>query len=482
MKTNLKLIIKKVLALKCIAALCSLIWLHPLEAQLVNNTAFTGIRDITPFEFVQDMESGWNLGNSLDAEGEDETAWGNPPTTQLMINTVRLKGFKTLRVPVTWRFHMGSAPDYTIEKEWLDRVEEVANYGFNAGMYVIINIHHDDPWVVPTYAHEEEVADRLSKVWTQIATRFKDYGDYLIFETLNEPRHEDTPEEWTGGTAEGRDVLNTYHKACVDAIRSTGGNNASRFLMIAPYAASPAGVAWDDLLIPNNDEKTIVSIHNYHPFEFSLGNGTNWGSSSDKAAMDFEVERIQKKFLDNGKAVVLGEWGSNYNNNTEARIVHAGYYARALAKKGIAPVVWDNGNSGEFGLINRRSSTWWYSEIADSVAYTVRDVYGITDEIVVPEIPLSTEALSNHQFYNYALGENKGIGVRYTLDKTSQTSLNILSIDGKHVETLMPSNIQVAGDYQLEWRDIDTTIQNGIYLFVFITGGSKEVRRFHLLR
>ena len=124
-------------------------------------------------EFVANMGVGWNLGNTLDSKGNDETAWGNPKATQELINAISEKGFKTLRVPVTWQYHMGAAPHYTIKKEWFDRVEEVVNYGLNKDMYVIVNIHHDEEWIIPTYAELGKSKDQLSKVWTQIAKRFK---------------------------------------------------------------------------------------------------------------------------------------------------------------------------------------------------------------------------------------------------------------------------------------------------------------------
>jgi endoglucanase len=100
------------------------------------------------------------LGNTLDTEDVDKTAWGNPITTKAMIDAVAEKGFKTLRLPVTWRFHTGSAPDYILESDWLDRVEDIANFALSNEMYVIINVHHDDEWIIPTYENAPAVKDR----------------------------------------------------------------------------------------------------------------------------------------------------------------------------------------------------------------------------------------------------------------------------------------------------------------------------------
>ncbi len=330
------------------------------------------MRNMSSFEIVAEMKAGWNLGNSLDVEGPDETFWGNPVTTRALIDEISDRGFNTVRVPVTWRFHQGPGPNYIVERAWLDRVEEVVNYVRANNMYVIINVHHDDTWIIPTYENGDAVKNRLSKLWTQIANRFKNYSDYVIFETLNEPRYENTPEEWTGGTAEGREMVNQYHKAGLDAIRATGGNNSSRQIMISTYAASTLPQALNDLVIPNNDDKTIISLHSYFPFPFTLG-GTDstWGTDSDKQQLDIEMDKIKTKFIDNGKAVVLGEWSSGNQNNLSDRLVHASYYAQAAASRGIASIWWDNGNSGVsndgLAIFNRQNMTWPFGEIVDVI-------------------------------------------------------------------------------------------------------------------
>ena len=130
------------------------------SVNILASTAYTGMRDITSLELVNEMRVGWNLGNTLDAIG-GETNWGNPKTTKEMIDKVKEMGFNTVRFPVTWGGHVGQAPDYKINKEWLDRVEEVVNYALSNDMYAIINLHHENSWLVPTYAQEKEVQNNL---------------------------------------------------------------------------------------------------------------------------------------------------------------------------------------------------------------------------------------------------------------------------------------------------------------------------------
>ncbi|CAM3592393.1 glycoside hydrolase family 5 protein [Zobellia roscoffensis] len=332
------------------------------------------MQEITPKDFVMDMGAGWNLGNAMDTEDEDETAWGNPLTTKAMIDEIAKKGFKTLRLPVTWRFHMGSAPDYVIEKEWLDKVEAIANFALDNDMYVILNIHHDEAWIIPTYEKAPAVKEQLTKVWKQIAHRFKSYNEHLIFETLNEPRHEDTPEEWNGGTAEGRDAVNQYHQVSLDAIRATGGNNATRKIMVSTYAASTSQNALDAYAVPNNDENVIVSVHSYFPYLFALeGSDPTWGTEADKSELTQELNKIYEKFEKEGRAVVMGEWGSTFSGNPEDRLAHAEFYANGCVERGICPVWWDNGNLDEFAIFNRNTLEWNYPEIADAIVNAVKD-------------------------------------------------------------------------------------------------------------
>jgi endoglucanase len=330
------------------------------------------MRDIPSSQIVEEMHLGWNLGNTLDAD-PDETAWGNPPTTQAMMDTLQDAGFNTVRIPITWQHHMGGPPNYTVDDGWMDRVEEVVGYVLSAGMYAIVNSHHDE-WVslMPSADHDA-VAERLASLWTQIATRFRDYDDHLVFETLNEPRTRDST-EWTGGTPEARQVLNGYNLAAVNAIRATGGNNTVRHIMVPTHAANPSTTTIEALQIPNDDPRIIVSLHTYYPNEFSMGSEANWGSSSDRSQMEDELDRIYNLLPANGRAVVIGEWGSINKNNSSARVDHAETYARLVRERGMCPVWWDNGASAQgsdgFGLLDREASPpgWSFPEIATALA------------------------------------------------------------------------------------------------------------------
>lgn len=321
------------------------------------------------FEFVANMGSGWNLGNYFDTKSKNKTQWGNPIPTRTLINTVNSKGFKIIRIPVTWQYNMGTSPEYRIEKSFLEDVEQVVNYALDKDMYVIINVHHDEEWLIPSYDELEGAKNQLIKVWTQVADHFKDYNDHLIFETLNETRLKGSPEEWQGGTAEGRDCINQFHKVAVKAIRSSGGNNYDRYLMLSTYAASASTAAVDGLVLPDYDN-LIVSIHNYFPYKFCLAEENydiNWGTEDDKKALDAEFNKLDRAFINKGIPVVLGEWGNLNHNNLEQRIVHAKYFADVCRQRGICPIWWDNGNNEQFGILNRNNNQWIFPDIADAI-------------------------------------------------------------------------------------------------------------------
>lgn len=326
------------------------------------------VRNISSMQLVEEMGVGWNLGNSLDVTSTDKTDWGNPLPSQQIIDRVFDMGFRTLRVPVTWGFHQQSNAPFTIDPTYLTQVQETVNYGISKGMHVIINIHHDETWLRPTAADAPQVIPRVESLWTQVATRFKTYGDHLIFETFNELRLLNSPEEWIGGTQEGRDVLNQYHATALNAIRATGGNNATRHIMMGTYAASTLPVAMDGLVIPNNDSRVIISLHSYFPWPFAGPDETlaQWGSDEDKALLEEEFDRIHQKWIvEENRPVILGEWGAVDKENLSVREAYYDFYVSESTERGLLPIVWDDG--GYFRMLNRTTLTWHFPTLAETI-------------------------------------------------------------------------------------------------------------------
>ncbi|MEO0470181.1 MAG: glycoside hydrolase family 5 protein [Bacteroidota bacterium] len=323
-------------------------------------------RDISSFDLVAEMGVGWNLGNSFDVTSRDKTSWGNPQPSRAMIIKVREMGFKTIRIPITWGFHQRETAPFAIEEDYINQVNKIVDFAFQNKMHVIINVHHDNDWVVPDAAHAEKVKERLASLWTQLAEHFIEYNDSLIFETLNEPRIEGIPQEWSGGTPEGRGFINDFHKAALDAIRATGGNNAKRHIMIPTWAASTVQAAMDDLVVPNDDPKVIISLHTYFPWPFAGEGSIGWGSDQDKLDLEAEFDRIRDKWIvQENRPVILGEWGSVDRNPIGTRLAYAEFYAKEAKERGLLTVVWDDG--GMFRMFDRSSLTWPFENIATTI-------------------------------------------------------------------------------------------------------------------
>ena len=336
------------------------------EEEEVQKPGIGTARDISSFDLVAEMGVGWNLGNSFDVESKDKTYWGNPITSKAMIDEVKAMGFSTLRIPITWGPNQVEISPYTIDPDYLTEIKRVVDFGFQNKMHVIIDVHHDNSWIKPMASETQKSTDRLSSLWTQVANFFQDYNDSLIFETLNEPRIEGITEEWSGGNSEGRGYINDFHKAAVDAIRATGGNNEKRHIMITTWAASTVPIAMEELTIPNDDEKIIISLHSYFPWQFAGEAAVTWGSESDKSALIAELDKIKQKWIiERDRPVILGEWGTIEANPLQSRINYADFYAKEAAARGLLTIVWDDG--GNFRLLNRNDLSWDFADIATAI-------------------------------------------------------------------------------------------------------------------
>lgn len=336
------------------------------EEEEVQKPGIGTARDISSFDLVAEMGVGWNLGNSFDVESKDKTYWGNPITSKAMIDEVKAMGFSTLRIPITWGPNQVEISPYTIDPDYLTEIKRVVDFGFQNKMHVIIDVHHDNSWIKPMASETQESTDRLSSLWTQVANFFQDYNDSLIFEILNEPRIEGITEEWSGGNSEGRGYINDFHKAAVDAIRATGGNNEKRHIMITTWAASTVPIAMEELTIPNDDEKIIISLHSYFPWQFAGEAAVTWGSESDKSALIAELDKIKQNWIiERDRPVILGEWGTIEANPLQSRINYADFYVKEAAARGLLTIVWDDG--GNFRLLNRNDLSWDFADIATAI-------------------------------------------------------------------------------------------------------------------
>lgn len=314
---------------------------------------------------------GWNLGNQMDAHNNGvagETAWGNPKATQATFDAVKKAGFTSVRIPVTWMGHVGDAPGYKIEEAWLSRVAELVDYAGKAGLKAIVNIHHDGSdskyWLDIVNAAKNDdtnskIKAQLKAMWTQIAEKFKDTGDFLMFESMNEIQ--DGKWGWGANRTDGGKqyrVLNEWQQLFVDAVRAVGGENADRWLGVCGYSANPA-LAMENLKIPTDPTKgrIMVSVHDYGPTEYTLEcKYSEWGhtgATDKKAPGDVNedyfknlFQKLKTTFIDKGYPVYLGETGNCYRGDARAeqfRKYFLEYVAKAARTYGLSIILWDNG-------------------------------------------------------------------------------------------------------------------------------------------
>ncbi len=360
---------------------------------------------MTSLEFAKRLSIGWNLGNTLDAHYSSagktnkglstETCWGMPETTEAMIKAVAKKGFKTIRIPVSWHNHI-TDENYTIDSQWMARVKTVVDWALNDGMKVIINIHHDNlteaerstsyGFCIPTSSNsslKQTSKNYIKAIWRQVATNFKDYDENLIFEVLNEPRCIGTAYEWNTGSytnevKAANKIIMEYEKLALETIRSTGGKNASRYIMIPPYAASPNMTDGWSLPEDSVSGKLIVSVHAYTPYEFCMGDDNSF-SDSHKSSIVWLFSTLKTAYLSKNIPVVIGEASASDKGNTQERVKWATYYFNQAKSAGVPVVLWDNmvcstqsGGTGTdkaecHGYFKRSDCTWYFPTIINEM-------------------------------------------------------------------------------------------------------------------
>lgn len=335
----------------------------------------------TTQRFVEQMGTGINVGNSLDVYGYEgtvsangklyEEGWGNPRITPKLFETIYSAGFRMVRIPVSWGDHVDSG--YYIDPEWMKRVHEVTDMALNSGFYVIIDSHHE-PWRSLVERNDSLIRYRNIVLWRQIAEEFKDYDERLLFEGMNEPRLIDSEQEWTDGDEKLRTFVNELNGDFVDVVRSTGGENEHRYLLVTTYA----GRSTEETVYAlrnfldgrKKDRRLIASLHMYMPYPFCQSeNGTaDWSKENPGDLEDIEKGISAMMLLrDNGYSVILSEYAARDKNNDEARISWTQYYSARCNYNGIGRIWWDDGRN--YALLDRDSMKWKNPELTAAVTY-----------------------------------------------------------------------------------------------------------------
>ncbi len=308
----------------------------------------------TAQQVFSQMKAGWNLGNTMEAQCS-ENAWGNPNVSQALVDAVKANGFNAIRIPTAWDCH-ADPTTHVIDPVWMARVKEVVDYAINNGMYVIINIHWDGGWLENhvTYADQSAVNVKQNTYWTQIANTFKTYNEHLLFAGTNEV-HQDYGEP----TAEYIAVQQSYNQTFVNAVRATGGNNASRTLVVQTYNTNMwAGLRYFSMPTDTIANRLIVETHYYDPYDYTL-NGSGpclaWGAPytqyaqcawAQEAYVDDLFHQVKAKWVDAGVPVIIGEYtvGKRPNLDLNSRLYWIKYITASAVANGMKTFFWDTGD------------------------------------------------------------------------------------------------------------------------------------------
>ena len=378
----------------------------------------------SPLSTVAAMQPGWNLGNTFDAIGADETAWGNPRVTQEFLKGLRAQGFKSIRIPVSWGQHESAAPDYTIDPAFLARVKQVVDWALADGFYVLINAHHDSwQWVMNLPTQHDAVLAQFGATWTQVAAALRIESRKLLFESINEPF-------FTGssGDAQNAGLMSELNSTFRSAVRKSGGTNATRLLVLPTLQSSPDQTSVNhlvDTFTELQDANLVATIHYYSfwPFSVNIAGFTTFDATTQKDLTD-TFDRLHDAFVAKGIPVIIGEYGLlgfDVDTNTIEQgeklkyFEYFGYYAR---NRQLITMLWDNGQH-----FNRTTLQWndpsLYRQLKSS--WAVRSGTASTDQIFLRKGQVPADATItlnlNGNFLTSIVDGQKGLvrGKDYTV-------------------------------------------------------------------
>lgn len=410
-------------------------------------------------DIVKAMGSGWNLGNQLEASSNGtpgETYYGNPVINEDLILAVKAAGFRSIRIPVSYLSKIGQGPSYTIDSAWLDRIQEVVDMCVDNGLYAIINMHGDGyntvngGWFLCNGSDQETIKAKYKAVWQQIATRFAEYDEHLIYESMNE--------EFDGNYSTPNKTyyqnINDYNQIFIDTVRQTGGNNDKRWLLIPGWNTDIEYTTGDyGFQLPTDNyvskdcsgKRVMISVHYYSPWEFcgdENNNVTQWGENAtdsskiaswgDESFMQTMLKKMYDKFVTNGYPVVIGEYGAIDKTYKDASSnEYRAFYCETLCKYakqyGCVPVYWDNGYNGNngFGLFDRTNYKVTQQKIIDAVMKYYRS----------EERNTSTAITLDQSKMTIYVGDDKK-AIKATLTPTDSQDLIVWSSSDESVATV----------------------------------------------
>lgn len=456
----------------------------------------SGMRAISAIALAKEMIPGWSTGNSLDATPGGETSWGNPMIAQYLIDSIKAAGFRSVRIPIAWSNNMDTAT-FTIDPSLLYRVQEVVNYVVTDGLYAIVNLHWDGGWIQPTYAKQEYVNRRLAAMWGQIATVLGDFDDHLLFAGTNEIQA-----SYAAPSKENAAVQNSFNQTFVTAVRSTGGRNVYRRLLVQGYNTN-IDYTISTFVMPRDvaPDRLIVEVHYYDPYDYTINSNTTftqWGkyaTSSSKTAgwgnedwADGQFLKIQRKFIDSGYAVILGEYGAMARKGFATaeldssaawyRRYYLEYITSSICRHGLVPVYWDNGGTGNngMGLFSRNTGAQAYPDMIKAIVLAA-DTTEVITGVQLEQTQASPERFALSQNYPNPFNPTTVIG--YELPVTSKISLKVYDLLGKEVATVF-EGIRPPGKYEAQFSG--EKFASGVYFYRLVTGMFVQTKKLILIK
>lgn len=424
-----------------------------------------------PFEknathVVYDLKIGWNLGNTFDAKPagvtglSTETSWGNPKVTKELIDLVKEAGFNAVRVPVTWGNHMDA--NNQVDPAWMERVAEVVGYVLDNDMYCVLNVHHDtgtDGWLRASRAHDPQMRDQFAALWSQIATRFADHPDKLLFESFNEILTDDNA--WNAPPVDAVKVTNELNQLFVDTVRATGGNNALRCLVVNTYAASTDNIALSYFELPKDsiENRLIMEVHVYSPFQFTHEDYPTEISYSEPSVKT-PISTMFVKFAYSGVPVIIGEFGCADKENDIERVSWTKYFVDTATSYGIKCFWWDNGS--QYAIINRKRNVVSEPFIVEAMVTEANGGDYVIDEDEILNYGVSANLCSDqNKWGNWIDAAN---GAKATMNYTKAGISMTVANGGKNEWDAQPSyntiTIEQGVTYKLSFDYSGTIAQN----------------------
>ena len=421
-------------------------WIMGIGANLLIAGATVSAADLPTAKVIAaDMGFGWNVGNTMETPG-GKPYWSNHVPTQKMIDAVKAAGFKSVRIPCAWDSH---ASNNVIATAWLNDVKALVDYCVKDGLYVVLNSHWDKGWLeenISTSA-QANVNVKQKAYWTQIATFFKDYDQHLLFASANEPAVQDVY-----GTAFGADrvaVLNSYHQTFIDAVRGTGGNNATRTLVIQGPRTDIELVNTNYNSLPTDKAtgRLMMEVH-FYPYQYTLmTKDEDWGKQffywgqgnhstadaahnptwGEEAYIDEMFNNMKTKFGDKGIPTIIGEWGAglrttlsgdNLALHKKGRLAYYKYVQKSAKSHGLVPFAWDTFYKGDmnFTIIDREQGTVYDLDLMNAM----RSGWGMSSVSIDSRSPKKNTGL-----------QVSGTRASYMADATGPAQVSLKDLQGR---------------------------------------------------